>query len=208
MSRTTRVGRPYIQGTRQKLMEAAEQLFADRGVDGALTREIVELAGQANTSALQYHFGSRQALLQEILAGHVKRVESALRTDAGTLPELIAAYVDAEASELRTDRGRNCLRIVSQLAHETGFRDGEPHVRLRDGALWRLFETVAGDLGHLPVPLARERVEIMIMTVGAAFADRARHIQAGRPTRIDEPLFRADLATALTAMLTAPAAGA
>lgn len=218
-------------------MRAAEQLFAEHGVDGARTRDITERAGQANSSALHYHFGSRDGLLQAILAEHKARVEHALAVGlaaaregdaeatggATELTGLVAAYIEAEASELRDESGRDCLRIVSQLAHETGFRDGRPHETLAGGVLWGVFTRIAelartgaaghgDDAGHeggerramLPDVLANERVELMVMLVGSAFADRARHVQAGRPRPVEGAAFRADLVRVVVAMLTAP----
>ena len=44
-------------------IDAAEALFAERGLDGVTTREILDAAGQKNQSALQYHFGSREGLI-------------------------------------------------------------------------------------------------------------------------------------------------
>lgn len=212
--------------TRRRLLRAAEELFADEGVDGARTRDITERAGQANSSALHYHFGSRDGLLQAILRQHKERVEAALGTglaadeapdEAGgavaVLTPLVRAYVCAEASELGHDSGRDCLRIVGQLAHETGFRDGVPHETLRGGALWALFLRIAetlraggadADGPGLPDALAAERVELMVMLVGSAFADRARHVQAGRPRPVEGDAFRADLVRVVVAMLTAP----
>jgi AcrR family transcriptional regulator len=193
--------------TRGLLLRAAEQLFADQGVDGARTRDITARAGQANSSALHYHFGSREGLLQEILLRHRGRVEGALRpVDATDLTAVVTSYIEAEASELGHASGRDCLRIVSQLAHETGFRDGHPHDALAGTALWGLFTTVAGlvrDRG-IPAPLANERVELMVMLVGAAFADRARHVQAGRSRPVGGEAFRADLVRVVVAMLTTP----
>jgi 3alpha(or 20beta)-hydroxysteroid dehydrogenase len=61
--------------TREKLIRAAEELFAARGVDGARLREIVALAGQSNPSAVQYHFGSRAGLLDAVTAGRQARTE-------------------------------------------------------------------------------------------------------------------------------------
>ncbi|MGW0662609.1 TetR/AcrR family transcriptional regulator [Streptodolium elevatio] len=233
--------RTAAETTRRRLVRAAEQLFAEHGVDGARTRDITERAGQANSSALHYHFGSRDGLLRAILAEHQARVERALAVrlappeDGGAeaeaaearaakagggateLTRLVAAYIEAEASELRDESGRDCLRIVSQLAHETGFRDGRPHETLAGGMLWGVFTRVAelvrtggGGPGDgvrravLPDALARERVELMVMLVGSAFADRARHVQAGRPRPVEGAAFRADLVRVVVAMLTAP----
>lgn len=52
--------------TKTKIIETAERLFAERGVDGVSLREIVQAAGQRNASALQYHFKSRAGLLHAV----------------------------------------------------------------------------------------------------------------------------------------------
>jgi AcrR family transcriptional regulator len=45
---------------------AAEQPFAENGVDGVSLREIAVAAGQRNNSAAQYHFGTKQGLVEAV----------------------------------------------------------------------------------------------------------------------------------------------
>lgn len=54
-------------GTKERLIETAERLFAQRGIAGVSLREIGEAAGQRNTAAVLYHFGSKQRLIEAIL---------------------------------------------------------------------------------------------------------------------------------------------
>ncbi len=54
------------EATRVRIMEAAEILFADRGIDGVALREIAAAAGQGNNTAVQYHFGSKEQLVYDI----------------------------------------------------------------------------------------------------------------------------------------------
>ncbi|AJF64355.1 TetR/AcrR family transcriptional regulator [Streptomyces vietnamensis] len=195
--------------TRDKLIRAAEELFAAQGVDGAQLRDIVKLAGQANPSAVQYHFGSRAGLLDAVMAGRQTRTEQVLAPlldDAGEdLKQLIAALVAAEASELRTDRGRRCLRISAQLSHESGVRTRTPHPTLAGTVYWRLIERIADRLAAdgLPEPLLLERLDLALTVVGAAMADRARQYLDGTEPLTDEPLFLADLVETTTALLRA-----
>jgi len=57
--------------TRDKLLDAAARLFAERGIDNVSLAEIVPCAGQRNSSALHYHFGSRDAVFVAPLERHV-----------------------------------------------------------------------------------------------------------------------------------------
>lgn len=57
-------GRPDT--TRQRLLEAAGHVFADRGFDRATGKEICERA-EANSAAINYHFGSMNGLYAAVL---------------------------------------------------------------------------------------------------------------------------------------------
>lgn len=54
------------QHTREALMNAAESLIADKGIENVTARAIMSLASQRNESALQYHFGNFRGLLRAI----------------------------------------------------------------------------------------------------------------------------------------------
>ncbi len=195
--------------TRDKLIRAAEELFAAQGVHGAQLRDVVTRAGQANPSAVQYHFGSRDGLLDAVMAGRQARTESVLAPLLAAAPDelraLVAALVAAEASELRTDRGRRCLRISAQLSHESGVRTRTPHPTLAGTGYWRLIERIADRLaaGGLPEPLLLERLDLALTVVGAAMADRARQYLDGAEPLTGEALFLADLVETTSALLRA-----
>jgi AcrR family transcriptional regulator len=52
--------------TATRLVETAERLFAERGVHGVSLREIGAEAGQRNTGAVRYHFGTKAQLLDAV----------------------------------------------------------------------------------------------------------------------------------------------
>jgi AcrR family transcriptional regulator len=53
-------------GTKRALLEAAKQLILERGYAGATVRELAAAAG-TNISAVNYHFASRENLLNEAM---------------------------------------------------------------------------------------------------------------------------------------------
>lgn len=61
------------RSTKERLLDAAERLFAAQGVAGTSLRSITAEAG-VNVAAVHYHFGSREALLRAVLARRVDPV--------------------------------------------------------------------------------------------------------------------------------------
>jgi len=53
--------------TKEALVIAAERLFARHGIDGVSIRQILQEAGVANNSAVQYHFESKAGLVRAIV---------------------------------------------------------------------------------------------------------------------------------------------
>lgn len=51
------------------------KLFAERGIDGVTVRQIAEAAGQKNHAALTYHFGSKEALIRELIIDGARAID-------------------------------------------------------------------------------------------------------------------------------------
>jgi AcrR family transcriptional regulator len=112
---------------RDRLVAAAETLFAGAGVDAVSLREINAAAGAGNASAIQYHFGDRAGLLRAVIAKHHPKVESRrhalldqVEADgrSGDLRALAAALVRPLAAELDDpDGGPGYLQILADLAN-------------------------------------------------------------------------------------------
>ena len=67
---------------RQRLLLAAEALFARKGYDGATVREICDRAGM-NVAAINYHFGDKERLYIET----VRHAHACSLAEAGPTPE-------------------------------------------------------------------------------------------------------------------------
>ncbi len=200
-------------GTRAKLVSAGERLFAERGIHGAQMRDVVRAAGQANDSAVHYHFGSRDGLLAAICAGHIDAMEPERRrrlADQGADPSLATVLADLlrpTADLLGNQPGRYFLRITAQLASAAGVRDGSvPPPVVGDALRTQLEQVQRLCTQQMPAELVGERIAIMIGALTTALADRAAAIDAGTPVQLDHDAFVANLEAMLVAALQAPIA--
>ncbi len=69
--------------TKQRILDAAEELFAEQGFDGASLRAITAGAG-VNLAAVNYHFRSKETLIQAVLArklGPINQMRLALLSE-------------------------------------------------------------------------------------------------------------------------------
>jgi AcrR family transcriptional regulator len=79
--------RAPVRATRERLLEAAACVFAERGFRGATLREIARRA-DANLAAANYHFGSKQRLYLEVARERFERLEQRLAGAEADLRDL------------------------------------------------------------------------------------------------------------------------
>jgi AcrR family transcriptional regulator len=65
---------PRGQATRMRLVAATQELIAEGGLGAATTRAVTQRAG-ANIGAVNYHFGSKTALVRVAVAEAVERIQ-------------------------------------------------------------------------------------------------------------------------------------
>lgn len=111
--------------TRERFIEAAQRLFADRSIDAVSLNEITVTAGQKNRNALQYHFGNRDGLMQAIIDKHADRVSELrghyISKQSGADDVVARAAAHAMVMPLVDYIGENpegiyYVKILSQLA--------------------------------------------------------------------------------------------
>jgi AcrR family transcriptional regulator len=192
--------------TRARLIRAGEQRFARDGVAGARISEVVRDAGQANDSAVGYHFGSRQGLLDAIVTKHVAAMDAHRRLPArgASMRSLVDAIVAPTADLLATDDGRDFLRIMEQLSDWSGVGSGRQAAPLRGTVIGTQLEALSRRLGErIGLELARERVALLVTFLTGALAARARSVEAGQRQRMSHQRFVDHLVDVLTGALTA-----
>lgn len=75
--------RPTDRTTATDLLEAARDLFANRGYDGASIRAITDRAG-ANLGSVTYHFGTKEALYNRVIETFLAPLRARVVEAAGT----------------------------------------------------------------------------------------------------------------------------
>jgi AcrR family transcriptional regulator len=199
---------------RRSLIRAGERLFADRGITTVALREINVAAGQKNSSALHYHFGSREGLLRAILAQHVDAVRDARLMllkevdERGGLDLRAAARVLVEPLALPLDRGasgRAFCRIIPQVLADPSRRPEELGDVIGDTARECAYELLAPSCAWLPPLVLNERLYLTQLQVVQAIAARAAMLDAeGRRRSSSSGFFVANLTDMFVAALTAP----
>ncbi len=98
--------------TRKRILDAAEQLFAANGFHRTSLRDITTRAG-VNIASVNYHFGSRQALVREVIERRLvpvnqermRRFEALEARERGqvTVKDILVAFVEPSVTFLTTD---------------------------------------------------------------------------------------------------------
>ena len=153
--------------TRRQLLEAAGEVFAERGFRDATVREICRRAG-ANIAAVNYHFGDKERLYVEVLRyAHAKALEKyppLLDVGADAAPEKkLRAFVLSLLLRI-FDEGPDAWRgklISREMIEPSRALDAIVEERMRPMA-GRLWEIVAEILDR---PVNDERVRFCAMSV-------------------------------------------
>jgi len=174
------------RSTRDALILAAEQLFGRYGVEGVSLRQIAAEAGAANNSAVHYHFGSKESLVQAIFEYRLPQLMQRRRLLAvqrepglrGCMEQYLLPLV-----ELAEQSGCCYLTFLEQL-QGSSFEDHpfsrlprsfqEPHEAFMEEAM--------SFLDGVPVQLQARRVNQGSTMCLHACADRERALRLSAPT--------------------------
>ena len=201
--------------TRQQLILAAERLFAESGIDGVSLRQINVAAGQKNSSAAHYHFGSKDALILSIYQHRMEHVnERRIATlqqidSAGNSAEvryLIDAIVHPIVDEIDADdSGRNYIRFMAQAI-------GHPQLDLialwkqeHNGGLARALGLLRTALPYVPDPIFGQRFGLSFEQIVHSLADREKLRRSANNTfEVDSALFVNNLIDCIAGAMSAP----
>jgi len=185
---------------RQRLLAAAEELFATRGL-GVRNREIVAAAGQHNRSAITYHFASRAGLINAVCERHSTPVAQHRQHLIARLPgpgerttrQLVEAHVQPLAAEMLRCSPSYWARLSEMLMAD------QPPAELPG--------LMVAHLTHLPEAEAVGRVALTVRFLNSGLARWERDSEAGAggvAGLVPLALFTLILTDLAVAMLDAP----
>lgn len=198
--------------TRDAILTAAEQLFAEHGVFAVSNRQVSEAAGQGNNAAVGYHFGTKADLLRAIVRRHNGAVERRCQEmvdRVGAEPVLrdwVECLVRPLAAHL-TELGHPTwyARFSAQLMPDPAHRDLVSEESLTSSAVLAVIQGLHACLPDMPAEVRVERNAMARQLIVGMFAERERALAAGDPTPHDTwDSMATSLVDAITGLMAAP----
>jgi AcrR family transcriptional regulator len=111
--------------TKERILAAAEVLFAQRGFDGASLRQLTAAAG-VNLAAVNYHFGSKDKLVEQVFRRRLDALNAsrlaALSRIAGaadtTVEDVLEAYIRPALDLSHDGSGSLFMRVLARAFAE------------------------------------------------------------------------------------------
>lgn len=171
-------------GPRERLMRAAEVHIAQAGLSVSL-RDIALGAGIRNNSAVNYHFGDREGLIEAIVVTRAEHTEQARVEALATLPDdaplrdlvslLVVPFLTVPYLEGATHYARFLDQVRTHSVYSRAVEDPERFPVSRE-----IMRRIRRHL-DLPDDVRRRRLFALSTVLFALAADRERAIAEKRP---------------------------
>jgi AcrR family transcriptional regulator len=170
------------QHTREQLILAAERLISESGIDAVSLRQINVAAGQRNSSASHYHFGSKEALIaamfeyrmERINRRRLQRLDEVAKTGQDyNVRLLVQAIILPIVDEIeQSEGGSHYIRCEAQYLR---------HPRIDFFSLWRsknsegmqrIWQLLKAALSEVPELVLGQRFGMIMELIIHSLADR------------------------------------
>ena len=187
---------------RLALVEAAERLFAERGIEGVSLRDVSAAAGQRNHNAAQYHFGDRLGLVAAVYENRMRivnarRHEYLAGVDDDDVRGLVAAVV-VPLVEVVAEIDGWYARFQARARWDTEAWDALQRVPSGD-SFTTAMKKLSRTLSDLPSAVRRSRLDQLMTLVLGTIAGW----EAGQ-SRLSAEALENELISTGVAVLTAP----
>ena len=147
--------------TKERILNVAERLFADRGFPATSLRDLTSEAG-VNIASVNYHFGSKDALLAAVLERRLRPVnarrlelldaiESAAANGVPNVEDVIRAFLSPPFHKRQEwgAGGDHFLRLLGRIHSETNEEFRATFFQLFQGVFRRFRQALQRALPHL-----------------------------------------------------------
>ena len=180
--------------TKDRILGAAEELFAQFGFTGTSLRQVTSRA-DVNIAAVNYHFGSKENLVNEVFrrrmddmsAKRLAALKTAIEKHPGKLEPILAAFIEPALAIAQDRHGGAFARVIARAYAEKNdalrkfISDHYGHV-LREFA-----KAIAACLPQLSKEALYWRLDILVGALTYAMADFGL---IRRPTGVSEATHR------------------
>ena len=176
---------------RIRILEAAERRFAEDGIEAVSLRQIAAESGQRNTSAVAYHFGSREALVGALYEHRMtpinaRRLEFLAAHPGADVRTYVRALVEPLAETLtdaeKAGRPSWYLRFLAEAMRYPEYDPASLALDRPEGSSIRALisglQAATSPLRPAPGVFA-ERMRLLALLVITGLADRERHPGTG-----------------------------
>ncbi|MCC5857214.1 MAG: TetR/AcrR family transcriptional regulator [Ectothiorhodospiraceae bacterium] len=209
------------RGAREQIKLAARRLFAERGVDGVSVREIVDASGQKNHGSVNYYFGTKEALVRELVADGARLIDDRRNAHLDRLertggPQTIRQVVEAlvypsiDLAEELGEESDTYLRFITLLGMSNRALFLEALEGRWNSGYLRCLDHLRRLMPDMPEPVKNQRFVFLGAYLNSvlsarehALADRSRKHATWRSRQTLEHLIHT-----ATMMLAAPAEAA
>ena len=198
---------PANEDTRDRLLDAAQELFARSGSWTTPLTRVLRAAGQRNESAIQYHFGSRAELIYALIErDRVREMqERQARLDAisgdADLRTAVTALVLPSCAGLTEQRGRRLRMIIADVVRGIG---DDQLADPRPPDLATTIRLIGTAMLPMPGRARTTRIAAALRLSIEMTAARARTIEAGERPLVGARSFESDLLEMIHSLLSAP----
>ena len=199
-------------GTRTRIKEAAQRLFAERGIEAVSVRQIAAAAGARNVGSLSYYFGSKEGLISELVADYFMAVHS--------------QWSEGLAAVIRQDTPASVRQIVEIIvrARPRAARGTDTALRFMASMLFtrrHMLNTILSDMRYevfadltgyirrarpdIPAAVMQQRLVFLAWYLVSVLSALEAHGASGRPSEVwdaTDPL--ADIVLTGAAIIEAP----
>ncbi|MFC5746454.1 TetR/AcrR family transcriptional regulator [Actinomadura rugatobispora] len=206
-------GRPSVrERSPVELIETAERLFAVHGIDGVSLRQIGSEAGHRNPAAVQYHFGSKAALIRAVLEHRVpainaRRLELLERLRGEGRQDDLRGLVEAMARpllDLDPQAHHYVVFLARLMSHRSELRAAYTATLTDAISAALVAQGIKAALADLPEPIREHRFSMAMELMVHVIANRQVRTGDRRRDGLTEALFANDLIDGMVGLLTAP----